>query len=386
MLHGPKDQPHVAALFGGEGVLPLAAAGVYPKTRVWGSKPKNVHCSSATSPLKVELRWGCEESSGKTAVGSGVSFKYDPLGRRIYKSSSSGTSVYAYDGNNLVEETNSSGSVVARYSQGLSIDEPLAMLRSSATSFYNADGLGSITSLANAAGSLAQTYTFDSFGRQTASSGSLVNPFQYTGRESDTETGLYYYRARYYDENGGRFLNEDPASFLSGGINFYEYVENSPLGFTDPNGLQAQPAKPCCDDKKIKDGLRQLQQAFSGATADKSKIFQKYKPCLQKLAGDLKTECGPPPAGHPRTCGYHSDYSPSTVVITPKGSRGLGGCPGAMFTLAHEMVHSCYQNDLGSPTNLSNFDQEKEAYGITCQLWGIQCACARNPRLCEPGL
>jgi YD repeat-containing protein len=105
------------------------------------------------------------------ASGGTVSFKYDPFGRRIYKSSSSGTSVFAYDGDNLIEETNAAGAVVARYSQGLNIDEPLAMLRSSATSFYHADGLGSVTSLSGAAGALAQTYTFDSFGKQTATTG-----------------------------------------------------------------------------------------------------------------------------------------------------------------------------------------------------------------------
>jgi len=65
-----------------------------------------------------------------------VSFKYDPFGRRIYKSSASSTSIYAYDGDNLVEESNSSGAAAARYSQGLNIDEPLSMLRSSATSYY----------------------------------------------------------------------------------------------------------------------------------------------------------------------------------------------------------------------------------------------------------
>ena len=57
------------------------------------------------------------------------------------------------------------------------------MLRSSATSYYHADGLGSISSLSNAAGSIASTYTYDSFGKQTASTGSLVNPFRYTARE-----------------------------------------------------------------------------------------------------------------------------------------------------------------------------------------------------------
>jgi hypothetical protein len=50
-----------------------------------------------------------------------VSFKYDPFGRRIYKSSSSGTSIYAYDGKNLIEETNSAGTAVARYSQGIKL-------------------------------------------------------------------------------------------------------------------------------------------------------------------------------------------------------------------------------------------------------------------------
>jgi len=139
-----------------------------------------------------------------------------PFGRRIEKSSSAGTSIYAYDGDNLVEETNSSGAVVARYSQGLNIDEPLAMLRSGATDFYEVDGLGSVTSLTSTAGALAQTYAFGSFGKQTASSGSLTNPFQYTGREFDPETSLYYYRARYYDPMVGRFVLEDPIRFTTG--------------------------------------------------------------------------------------------------------------------------------------------------------------------------
>ena len=171
--------------------------------------------------------------------GGTVSFKYDPFSRRVYKSSSSATSIFAYDGDNLIEETNSSGSAVARYSQGLNIDEPLAMLRSGATSFYNADGLGTITSLANTAGSLAQTYTFDSFGKQTASSGSLMNPFQYAARESDTETGLYYYRARYYDPTAGRFLNEDPIQFAGDGTDFYRFVGNNATNLVDRFGLQS---------------------------------------------------------------------------------------------------------------------------------------------------
>jgi len=166
------------------------------------------------------------------------SFKYDPFGRRIYKSSSTTTSIYAYDGDNLIEETNSSGTAVARYSQTQNIDEPLAILRAGATSYYHADGLGSVTSLSNSAGSLAQTYTYDSFGNQKGSTGSLVNPFRYTARESDAETGLYYYRARYYDTSVGRFLSEDPIwAGDDSKWNFYPYASSDPVNRFDPTGL-----------------------------------------------------------------------------------------------------------------------------------------------------
>jgi hypothetical protein len=53
---------------------------VYPKTRLRGSEPENLPCFSATAPLRIELRWGCEECSEKTAAGSGVRFKYDSVG------------------------------------------------------------------------------------------------------------------------------------------------------------------------------------------------------------------------------------------------------------------------------------------------------------------
>ncbi len=220
-----------------ECVLPLVAAGVYPKTRVWGSDEKNLHCFSTTAPLKIELRWGCEESSEKTAVGSGVSFKYDPFGRRIEKASSTTTSIYAYDGDRIAETTDGAGNVFARYAQGQGIDQPLAIQQGGATSYYHPDGLGSITSLSNAAGALAQAYTFDSFGKLVTSSGSLTNPFQYTAREFDSETNLYYYRARYYDPNAGRFISEDPTSFRAD-VNFYRYAFDSPVNFGDPLGLQ----------------------------------------------------------------------------------------------------------------------------------------------------
>ncbi|HKS82894.1 MAG TPA: RHS repeat-associated core domain-containing protein [Candidatus Acidoferrales bacterium] len=138
----------------------------------------------------------------------------------------------------MIETVNSTGGVVARYSYGQNIDEPLAESRSGTTSYYEQDALGSVTSLTNAAGTLAQTYTYDSFGNTTNSTGSLTNFFRYTGREFDTETDLYYNRARYLDPSTGKFLSEDPLRFAANGVNFYEYAYNDPTKFTDPSGMQ----------------------------------------------------------------------------------------------------------------------------------------------------
>ena len=169
-----------------------------------------------------------------------VTFKYDPFGGRFQKSSPLGTTNYLYDGMdvgaNVIEEVDNSGSTLTRYTQSDAIDQPLAILRGGATSYYHGDGLGSITSLTSTAGSLANTYSYDSFGKLSASTGGVNNPFQYTGRDNDTENGLRYYRARYYDPNVGRFLSEDPMRW-TGGLDFYAYATNNPLTWTDPFGL-----------------------------------------------------------------------------------------------------------------------------------------------------
>jgi len=129
--------------------------------------------------------------------------------------------------------------VVARYAQGLNIHEPFAILRYGVTSYHEQDCLGSVTSLTNSSGSIANTYTYDSFGNLTASSGTLTNSFRYTARESDTETGLYYYRARYYDPSTERFVSEDPLGPRNSDVptDLFEYVTNSPVNFVDPRGL-----------------------------------------------------------------------------------------------------------------------------------------------------
>ncbi len=127
--------------------------------------------SKTDSNGTTSYAWDVENRlTSVTLPGGGtVSYQYDPFGRRIEKISPTGATIYVYDGDNVVEELDGSGTAVARYTQGLGIDEPLAVYRGGASYYYNADGLGSITSLADASGQIAASYTYDSSGKLTAS-------------------------------------------------------------------------------------------------------------------------------------------------------------------------------------------------------------------------
>jgi RHS repeat-associated protein len=143
--------------------------------------------------------------------------------------------VYLYDGADLIEELDGNGSISARYAHGRQVDEPLAEVRAGASSYYDSDGIISTTSLISSTGLLASSYTYDSYGTLTATTGTMANPFRFTDREFDQETGLYNYRSRYYDPSIGRFLSEDTVQFW-GGINFYTYVLGNPVNYRDPSG------------------------------------------------------------------------------------------------------------------------------------------------------
>jgi RHS repeat-associated protein len=101
--------------------------------------------------------------------------------------------------------------------------------------YYHADGLGSITGLSDATGTMVQTYGYDAFGNVTATGG-VSQPFMFTGREYDSETGMYFYRARYYDPAVGRFVTKDPIGFAGGDVNLYTYIQNDPVNYIDPEG------------------------------------------------------------------------------------------------------------------------------------------------------
>ena len=173
---------------------------------------------------------------------STANYRYDGLNRRIEKDVSGAITRYVYDGEDIVLEYDGTNTLLARYSHGPGRDQPLAMERGGQGFFYQADHQGSIRLVTDAAGFVVNTYEYDSYGNFEAVAEGVPNPYTYTGREQDPESGLYYYRARYYDPTTGRFINEDPISYAGLDVNLYRYVFNNPVNFTDPEGLLTKPA------------------------------------------------------------------------------------------------------------------------------------------------
>lgn len=170
--------------------------------------------------------------------GAVIAYRYDPFGRRIEKNVNGTITRYLYDGEDILYDLDGSNTILARYTHGIGIDEPLIMRRGGSSNYYHADGLGSITHITDASGNIIQSYIYSTFGEIVTQDGNLPNPYTYTSREYDPESGLYYYRARYYDAKIGRFLQTDPIGFTGGDVNFYAYVGNNPINLMDPLGLE----------------------------------------------------------------------------------------------------------------------------------------------------
>ena len=169
--------------------------------------------------------------------GTFAAYRYDAQGRRIEKDVNAAVTRYVYDDDAILLEFDGGNVLQARYSHGEEIDQPLAMMRGGASYFYHTDHLGSVRLLTDTAGAVANRYNYDAFGNWEATSYETVsNPFGFTARERDAESGLMFYRARYYDPRIGRFISEDPIGCASNDLNLYRYVFNGPTNASDPSG------------------------------------------------------------------------------------------------------------------------------------------------------
>ena len=171
--------------------------------------------------------------------GKKITFGYDPLGRRVWKSDGKTRTYFLYDNDNLASVLGEDRKPLVSFISGPDLDDYLEASRGSETSYFLRDGINTVVGLGDQGGGLAQRYAFLPFGKPAVSpEGNLVS-VSYTGRELDPDTGLYYMRARYYDAELGRFISQDPVVGLKDqpqSFNRYAYAFNNPVSKIDPTG------------------------------------------------------------------------------------------------------------------------------------------------------
>ncbi len=173
-----------------------------------------------------------------TKTGTSLAFKYDPNMRQVEKSVGATKTRFYYGGLQRLGDYSSAGALQQRYVYGLGLDEVLIQVTSAGVkTYYHGDHQGSIVAITSNTGGVTNRYKYSPFGESPSMTGTTHG---YTGQRFDSESGLYYYKNRYYSPKIGRFLQPDPIGFL-GGLNLYTYVENSPLNYTDPLGLKPNP-------------------------------------------------------------------------------------------------------------------------------------------------
>jgi len=194
-------------------------------------------------------------------------YQYDALTRRVVKlANSAGSSTetrYFYDDARVIEAQDENSVTQAKYVYGNYVDEVLTMDRGGQTYYYHQNTLWSVAAVTNSAANVVEHYTYDAYGCVTITDGAgnpvppnawgtphsaIGNPYAFTGRRMDEETGLYYYRARFYDSVKGRFVQRDESTFQeelthrllpaypTRGFNLYEYTDSNPINSVDPSG------------------------------------------------------------------------------------------------------------------------------------------------------
>jgi RHS repeat-associated protein len=179
-------------------------------------------------------------------------YQYDALGRRVAKTTASGTTQFYYHGWQVIEEQEG-GQVVRQFVDGLWIDDHLVQDLYDATGmgierslFYLQNHRGDTVKLVDGTGTVVQEVETSPYGevfqvRQDGGLEPLANPglavYLFQGRRLDGESEVYYFRMRYYDAGHGRFLQRDPLEYVDG-MGLYEAFRGNSFLYLDFLGLR----------------------------------------------------------------------------------------------------------------------------------------------------
>ena len=167
---------------------------------------------------------------------------FDALNRRVSKTVQGQKEDYLYSSLDRIAYM-SGTQLKAEYVFEEGIDRPVMMKKGTDTYFIQQDILGNVVSLVGTDGKVKESIYYEIFGLPTIkddqgnAKNNSISPFLFTGREYDSEIGIYHYRARAYSPILGRFMQLDPIDLKAGDVNPYRYVGNNPLNFRDPLGF-----------------------------------------------------------------------------------------------------------------------------------------------------
>ncbi|MDA8213353.1 MAG: carbohydrate binding domain-containing protein [Clostridia bacterium] len=176
----------------------------------------------------------------RVSDGSTVAtYEYDYRGLRISKTTASGTIRYHWDDKErLVRESDTNGNTLALYIYD-DKGQLQAIEKGGAIYYTHTNHRGDILSVTDISGNRVATYKYDPWGKLISQTGTFDQPFRYAGYYYDSETGIYYLKARYYSPELGRFLNKDTFKGLNEDpqtLNLYVYASGNPIKYTDPSG------------------------------------------------------------------------------------------------------------------------------------------------------
>lgn len=243
-----------------------------------------------------------------TTNGQTVSYGYDGMGGRVRKRVGITDFGYLYDGGgNLLLEYDASG-VQAKYTYYPGSDVPHSVVRGSTPYYFATDPQGSVLALFTGTNQLVDQYTYLPFGEAQSTSETMPNRIRYAGRELESESGLYYNNARWYDPSLHRFISEDPIG-IDGGINLYAYTMNDPVNYLDPSGMDMAPTKcveemraahPDWNEQQAADRCREL---IAGITAYGRRRLPPAVPDASNFGRDGSRHAPPPAPQEPRDPG-----------------------------------------------------------------------------------
>ena len=242
-------------------------------------------------------------------TGQRHTYAYDAFGRRIAKTIDADgvaggptTTRYFYSGHNqwqVCEEQDDAGTTAATYVYGGYIDEVLNMNRAGNEYYYHADDLFNVMAATDGNGSVVERYEYNDYGTPTVmapdgtprTSSAIANPYLFTGRRYDPESGWYNYRTRYLDPKSGKYTTRDvigiwgdPSELGNG----YSYVGNNPLSWFDPFGFCSQRLQ------DLIDRLRALADSLDDKADSKNKSLKDAHDWLRKMREVLERVKTPP--------------------------------------------------------------------------------------------